>query len=133
MHPSGARFFRRVVPLAVTGLSVLACSGEGLAPKPVPAEKMDYVGHWSGTGVDLSITPEGMVDWEKKEGASRSSLNAPITEWTDDGFKAGVSFLTTEFHVDSPPAEVDGAWKMTIEGVEVTRADASGAQGSPAP
>lgn len=34
---------------------------EALQPTPVPEEFQSYIGHWSGIGTTLMITPEGRI------------------------------------------------------------------------
>lgn len=50
-----------------------------------------------------------------------TSVNGPLKEFVGDDFVVGVLFMTTTFNVSSPPAEIDGVWKMTVDGVELIR------------
>jgi hypothetical protein len=108
-----------------SAVAALACGGGGMdvTAQPVPADKIEYVGSWHGEGVDLVITADGMVDYQSSGANGSGQMTAPITAWTDEGFTAGISFLTMSFVVSEPPHEVDGAWKMTVDGVELTRGD----------
>ena len=49
------------------------------------------------------------------------SNHSPIKEFKGDNFVLGLASVTTEFVVSEPPHEVGGDWKMTVDGVELTR------------
>jgi hypothetical protein len=100
--------------VALTSLLV-ACA------KPLPAGREAYAGEWKGGSISLVIMPGGRVVYERKEGNMSKSLDAPLKEFKGDNFIVGVGFMNTEFVVASPPHEVAGVWKMTVDGVELTR------------
>jgi hypothetical protein len=89
---------------------------------PVPAEKAAYVGHWTAPGMSLSITQDGSVDYRRVKGGVTTTINAPLKKFEGDNFVVGIGLWTTTFVVSSPPREEVGRWKMTVDGVEVTRA-----------
>ena len=89
--------------------------------KPLPADKAAYAGHWSNQHMDLLITPAGSVKYQRRMGNVHESIDAPIQEFTDEGFTAGIGPLKGKFKVTVPPHEVDGKWKMTVDGLELTR------------
>ncbi|GHA13904.1 hypothetical protein GCM10008090_24600 [Arenicella chitinivorans] len=89
--------------------------------EPLPEERRDYVGQWQGTGMELLILKDGTVAYERIKGGGSTSVNAPLKEFVGDDFTVGILFMTTTFDVSSPPHEVDGVWKMTVDGVELTR------------
>lgn len=105
---------RIVAALLVTLLA--ACS------KPLPVERSTYVGEWQGGPISLDIYADGRVVYLHKEGNSTRSIDAPLKEFKGDNFIVGVGFISTEFVVTKPPHEDGGLWKMTVDGVEVTRA-----------
>lgn len=113
---------RTFVKTALTSLAttpVLAgCKMTGI---PVPADKAAYVGHWKGLGVDLIITPDGGVSWKRVSGSGSASVEAPLQSFDGNNFTVGVWFMTTTFTVQAPPYHKDGAWKMIVEGVELTK------------
>jgi hypothetical protein len=95
---------------------LLGCTGE-----PLPPAKTNYAGDWRAPDVRLVITPGGHVDYSRKRENATTSINAPIQRFEGDNFVVGVGFLTTTFVVTKPP-HLDGAlWKMTVDGVELTR------------
>lgn len=78
-------------------------------------------GHWTGPGVTLTIDPGGQVSYERKSGISTTSVDLPLSSFGDDFFEVGLFGMTTRFEVQQLPHQVDGEWRMTVEGVELTR------------
>lgn len=108
------RLCRIAIPLLAAWLLV-AC---GVA---VPAERMAYVGEWRGEGMALLITRDGSVAYNRLRKGAKTSINAPLKGFHGDDFEVGVGPMTTMFKVSAPPHEVDGRWRMTVDGVELTR------------
>ncbi|WP_296249700.1 hypothetical protein [uncultured Stenotrophomonas sp.] len=107
----------RLALLALLFTLVLAACG-----KPVPADKQAYVGTWESTTTSLLIDASGRVIYKHQPSPSVSkSLDAPIKAYEGNDFIAGVGPLTTRFVVSVPPHQVDGSWKMTVDGQELTR------------
>jgi hypothetical protein len=90
-----------------------AAAGEALRPA--------LVGSWAGSGVTLVIEPGGMVHYAKHAGGVDTSVDAPIQGVTATSFEVGFLGITTTFAVDTPPHSDGGVWKMTVDGVELTR------------
>lgn len=111
-------------------LALLALTGCDPATlyTPLPADKLDYAGDWKGDGVSLRIEPGGRVIYARKNGSMNKSLDAPLKEFVGDNFRVGLAFMTTDFIVTAPPHEEGGTWKMTVDGVELTRGAAGSAQ-----
>ncbi len=91
---------------------------------PLPPEKSAYVGQWNAPGLSLLITQSGSVSYERKKGSTRTTINAPLKKFEGDNFVVGIGLWTTTFVVSKPPREEAGRWKMTVDGVELTRAAA---------
>lgn len=90
--------------------------------KPVPAEKQAYVGTWESATTSLLIDPTGRVVYKHNPSPSTSkSLDAPIKSYEGNDFIVGVGPLTSRFVVSVPPHQVEGSWKMTVDGQELTR------------
>ena len=107
----------RLALLALLFTLVLAACG-----KPVPADKQAYVGTWESATASLLIDASGRVIYKHQPSPSVSkSLDAPIKAYEGDDFIVGVGPLTTRFVVSAPPHQVDGSWKMTVDGQELTR------------
>lgn len=101
--------------LLSTGLLMAACS------EPIPPEKLAYAGEWRGGNVHLVITPEGSVQYERRDGAANISVSAPIQRFEGDNFVVGVGPFNTTFVVSKPPHLVNGQYRMVVDGVELTR------------
>ena len=87
----------------------------------VPAEKAAYVGEWKSEGMSLLITRDGSIRYQRMRKGASTSINAPLKAFRGDDFDVGIGPMTTTFTVSSPPRQVDGIWKMTVDGVELTR------------
>ncbi|HYC36995.1 MAG TPA: hypothetical protein VEC19_11265 [Usitatibacter sp.] len=96
-------------------LFLAACS------EPLPQARLSYVGHWQAEQMRLSITPEGMVDYERRQGGSSKSIKAPIKRFEGDNFVVGIGPFTTTFVVTRAPFQEQGVWKMVVDGVELSR------------
>ena len=116
--------------LMTTGVMILGCGGleeaaeqwaEDLQPIPPPAHLSDIVGAWQNDDVTLVIYADGMVEHEKHVNGASTSFNAPIFEWTDAGFTAGIGPIKQVFVITAAPAQVDGVWQMTINDQVLTR------------
>ncbi len=101
----------------VLALALLGCSGQ-----PLPDDKLDYAGNWEAEGFELMITKGGGVSYERvRDSGARTEINGPIKAWDGDDFSVGILMMTSTFEVSETPHEVDGVWKMTVDGVELTR------------
>ena len=90
--------------------------------KPVPTDKLDYVGEWRADNMYLVIQQDGSIYYKRVNGNYSKSLNnIPITEFKGDDFIAGVLTWKTTFVVNQVPKEVNGTWLMTVDGVKLKR------------
>jgi hypothetical protein len=117
----------RILTTIAAVAALLVSSG---CAKPLPPEKLHYAGEWRGPGMLLVISPEGTVRYERKEGNSSTSINAPITEFDGNDFLVGMGGLTTRFVVPVPPHQANGGWEMTVDGVDLRRVDGSAEAGA---
>lgn len=104
---------RNVIALTLLSTLLIACG------KPLPTDKLNYSGTWlSDDGrINLTITPEGRVEYNNKQPNSSSSVSAPITEFKGNNFSAGIGPIATEFKVEQAPYQTaDGTWTMTVDG-----------------
>jgi hypothetical protein len=69
----------------------------------------------------LLITQDGSVAYKRLEGGVSKSIDGPLKEFQGDNFVVGVGFVTTTFVVTAPPHQADDDWKMTVDGVELTK------------
>ena len=102
---------------------LLACLWLVACAQPVPADYTNYIGHWRGDGTLLVIRADGHADYERVQGKTRVSIEGSCHSFTEDGFKIGIGLLSAAFEVTRPPQRVDGRWRMTVDGVELTRVD----------
>jgi len=106
------------IPVLVLSMALAllaACS------EPVPHAKASYVGQWQGGTMALEIRRDGYVHYARRSENGTTTINAPIQRFEGDNFVVGIGPLGTTFVVSKPP-HLDGAtWKMTVDGVELTR------------
>lgn len=108
-------------PVAKFTALLLVFALMGCSSKPLPADKQDYVGQWTSDHIYLQITADGFVHYRYQKGAVSKEINAPLKHFEGDDFVVGVGFLTTTFEVTQPPYQDGHAWKMVVDGVELTR------------
>ena len=104
---------KKFIGLTLISLLLVACG------KPLPTDKQNYSGTWQSEdgSVNLTITPEGRVEYSNKQPNSSSSVSAPITEFNGANFSAGIGPLATEFKVSQAPQQTtDGTWSMNVDG-----------------
>ncbi len=119
-----------VLALAVVLGATLACKGgsgsSGTPSGPIePASalsstKKEYAGHWEGGGVTLDISSSA-VSYVNKQGNTSTTLNGTLDHFEGDDIVIKILIPTSTLKVTSPPTLTGGEWKMTVEGVEVTR------------
>ncbi len=105
---------RRLIAFFIT-LLLFACA------KPVPPEKADYVGEWHGTAMALLITQDGSVAYRRFHQGVNKSIDGPLKEFQGDNFVAGIGPIATTFVVSAKPQQDGSTWKMTVDGVELTK------------
>ena len=101
--------------VAAAALLLAACA------EPVPQARAAYVGEWRAPDMRLTISAEGHVSYERRQGGNSRSINAPIQGFEGDNFRVGVGPFSTTFVVSRPPRLENGAWRMTVDGVELVR------------
>lgn len=119
-----------LVALSLLLLAVLACSRGGSKDFEIPADKQDYIGDWSGQFEDgsmrLSIAADGTVNYERKKGSSTKSISSgKITKFDGNDFEVKAFVVSTTFKVEKPPYRDGNRWKMVVDGMEVSRKDAT--------
>ena len=91
--------------------------------EPLPDDRLDYAGVWQSQQMLLMIGADGSVSYKRQKGGVSTSVDGPLKEFNGDDFVVGIWFMTTTFEVTVPPWEDNGVWKMTVDGVELTRAN----------
>jgi hypothetical protein len=108
------RMFKAVLALLFVA-TLAACD------KPLPADKAAYAGQWSGPKMELLITEGGRVDYSRDNGNGKTSVKAPIKEFVGNNLVVGLGPMATTFVVSAPPHQDGDTWKMTVDGVELTK------------
>lgn len=102
-------------------LAVALILGLAACGKPVPPEKAAYVGEWQRPEMYLLITQDGSVRYKRLKGGGTTEVNGPLQGFEGDDFSVGLGSMSTKFKVSRPPHQVEGVWKMTVDGLELTR------------
>jgi hypothetical protein len=108
----------RSLKLTTALLLALLLAGCG---KPVPMEKVDYVGEWQEKTMYLLITQDGTVSYKRVKGGTTTSVNGPLKAFEGNNFSVGIGPMSTTFTVSKPPYQEKGRWKMMVDGVELTK------------
>lgn len=99
----------------------LLCSAAWAAP--VPADKQAYVGNWQGKDMQLSLAKDGKVKYKRDQPGKKLDLSLELQGFNGDHFDVGWGIVRSTFVVSKPPHREGKAWKMTVDGVELTRED----------
>lgn len=95
----------------------LSCS----APPPgAPLDVSAIAGDWHASGIDLSISPSGMLSYESTRGVRTKLNGVSVSDLTTTGFNAGAFGLNTHFVINALPHDVEGTRRMTIDGNELS-------------
>ena len=92
-------------------------------PVPVPPEKMAYVGDWQGKDMRIQMAKDGKVKYKRNQPGKQMDLSVDLQGFNGDNFDVGVFLVRSTFVVSKPPHRENGKWKMTVDGVELTRVD----------
>ncbi len=107
------------------GFFVICLLGLAACAKPLPEDRKDYVGIWTGIRgaeqMTLAIDAGGMVSYKREKPGMSKSVNAPIKAFEGDDFVVGVGPMTTRFKVTQRPKQIDGARTMVVDGVTLSR------------
>ena len=107
----------KYISLVLISIILAACS------KPIPDERFDYVGEWQSKEMYLLILKDGTVSYKRLKNGGTTSVNGPLKEFKGNDFVVGFSFLTTTFDVSQKPTKIDNKWKMTVDGVQLTKTE----------
>lgn len=95
--------------------SLLGCG------KPVPPERVAYVGEWQEKTMYLLITQDGSVRYKRLKGGGTTSVEGPLKGFTGNNFEVGVGPMATTFVVSKPPYQDGDKWKMVVDEVELIK------------
>ena len=113
----------RTLALAATFAVCLLPLAAQADPVPVPAEKLAYVGDWQGKDMRLQLAKDGKVKYKRDRPKRKMDLSLDLQGFEGDNFDVGTSIVRSTFVVSKPPHRVGDKWKMTVDGVELTRAN----------
>ncbi|MBV1910259.1 MAG: hypothetical protein KUG78_13230 [Kangiellaceae bacterium] len=108
---------KRIIALLVISLLITACS------KPLPADKLNYAGHWQSPEMTLLILADGTASYKRTKKGVNVSVDGPIKEFIGKDFVVGFAALTTTFEVTEGPHQVDGEWQMVVDGVRLRKGE----------
>ncbi|MEW6373059.1 MAG: hypothetical protein AB1584_19170 [Pseudomonadota bacterium] len=111
--------FRAAVLAAACLLSLAAHA----APVPVPADKLAYVGDWQGKDMRIQMAKDGKIKYKRDRPNKKMDLSVDLQGFNGDNFDIGWGFVRSTFVVSKPPHREGNQWKMTVDGVELTRVD----------
>ena len=97
----------------------LLCSAAYAAP--VPLDKMAYVGNWQGKDMQLSLAKDGKVKYKRNQPGKQLDLSLELQGFSGENFDVGWGIVRSTFVVSKPPRRDGRQWKMTVDGVELTR------------
>jgi len=97
------------------------CASATALADPVPADKMAYVGSWQGKDMRLVLSKEGKIQYKRDQDKKKVDLSIDLLGFNGNNFDAGFGFMRSTFVVSKPPQRTGGMWKMTVDGVELTR------------
>ncbi|MFC5436047.1 hypothetical protein ACFPME_05720 [Rhodanobacter umsongensis] len=89
--------------------------------QPLPPDKLAYAGQWRSATMNLLITESGNIHYRRVDGNASKSINGPLQSFEGSNFVVGIGPVKTTFVVAAAPHEDGGAWKMTVDGVELTK------------
>lgn len=105
-------------------LTLLALVGCGQA---VPPDKQAYIGEWQSNGMAVNISQSGRVIVVKESpdggNSGKTRVEAPLQGFDGNDFTIGLGPMKTTYKVSVPPHEDNGEWKMTVDGMELTRVE----------
>lgn len=110
----------RAAVLAAACLLPLAAHAD---PVPVPADKLAYVGDWQGKDMRIQMAKDGKIKYKRDRPNKKMDLSVDLQGFNGDNFDIGWGFVRSTFVVSKPPDREGNQWKMTVDGVELTRVD----------
>ncbi|RYZ05466.1 MAG: sel1 repeat family protein [Myxococcales bacterium] len=107
----------------------LLCALAGACSHPVPASGEQFVGLWTAADRYLAISADGRLEYQRKSGGNTVELGGVIRSIDSEEIRTGIWPISSTFKVDRAPHLDGDQWKMTIDGVELSRTEADGAEG----
>jgi len=112
---------------AMTAVSAVLLAG---CAKPLPPEKLSYIGEWREPTMYLLITADGSLHYKRVKGSTTTTINAPVKEFQGNNIVVGIGPFSTTFVVSETPHQDGQSWIMVVDGVRLVRAEGSDSHGS---
>jgi hypothetical protein len=110
---------RYIAAIAVCALLLAGCA------KPLPPEKLSYIGEWRERTMYLLITADGSVRYKRVKGNTTTSIDAPVKEFQGNNIVVGIGPFSTTFVVSETPHQDGQSWIMVVDGVRLVRTQGS--------
>ena len=108
---------QRAATIPVLVLLLASCA------KPLPSERLSYVGEWRERAMYLLISADGSVHYRRVEGSTTISVDAPVKEFQGNNIVVGIGPFTTTFVVSETPHQEGQSWVMVVDGVRLLRTE----------
>jgi len=105
----------RILVLALLAMALGACG------QPVPPDKSDYVGEWISPQTALSISQDGTIRYAHKEKNVSKTVKTSLQRFEGNNLKVGFGPVSSTLTVSVAPHRDGDDWKMTVDGVELTK------------
>jgi hypothetical protein len=115
---------KRVATIPVLVLLLASCA------KPLPSEKLSYVGEWRERTMYMLISADGSVHYKRVKGRTTTSVDAPVKEFQGNNIVVGIGPFTTTFVVSETPHQDGQSWVMVVDGVRLVRTEGSESHGT---
>lgn len=92
----------------------------------LPNGKLEYVGQWKSSEMELLILADGSVAYKRTAGNVTTSVYGRLKKFIGDDFVVGILFFTTTFEVSEQPRMIKGRWQMVVDGVRLIRVNDEG-------
>ena len=96
-----------------------------LAKNLLTEDRQNYIGEWRGENTNLSIKPDGTVDYRREETVgdttNTDSVSGPINGFHGASFTVGVLGSNTQFEVSQSPRMENGVMTMTVNGEKLEK------------
>ena len=116
------RFSSLFAAVILTLWMCLACAGlDDVQLTPTLPPSPAYVGVWRGPGMVVSIEESGNVSVKTTGAGNNTEITAPAMSWDAGELAVGIGPFVTTYTIDEAPFEVDGTWRMVMEGVPLER------------